>query len=56
MIKPKQQNYLLHWLSGEVETIRGYGIADAVRRAGYGGGAFRALDYWEPEPEEEEAS
>ncbi len=41
------RKFILHWLHGEAETIEGYDIADAIRRAGYGGGAMSALDYWE---------
>ncbi len=41
------RRFILHWLHGKPETIEGYDIADAVSRAGYGGGAMRALDYWE---------
>ena len=46
--KIEMQNFLLHWRSQEKpEPIKGYGIADAIRRAGYGNGAMAALDYWE---------
>lgn len=42
------KTFILHWLgSSEPETIKGYDIADAFRRAGYGGGALAALDYYE---------
>ena len=52
-----QDEYLitLHWLTGEAETLTGWGdtpnaaAADAVRSAGYGGGALAALDYWSGE-------
>ncbi len=43
----------LHWLDGKVDKLKGWGdsresaAADAVNSAGYGGGALRALDYWE---------
>ena len=39
--------YRFHWLDGKVEECKGYGVADAFTRLGYGGGAFAALDYWE---------
>jgi|688.fasta_scaffold1212527_1 hypothetical protein len=42
------KTFILHWLgSSEPETIKGYDIADAFRRAGYGDGALAALDYYE---------
>jgi hypothetical protein len=48
------KKFRFHWLTGEVEEAEGYDIADAFRRAGYGGGALRALDYWEEVAELEE--
>jgi hypothetical protein len=41
------KKFLLHWLDGKTEEASGVSIADAFRRAGYGGGAIRALDYYE---------
>lgn len=41
------RKYRLHWLSGSTEIVEGSDIADACRRAGYGGGAISALDYYE---------
>lgn len=41
--------FRLHWLDGKVEIVRGEGIANAFNKAGYGGGAIRALDYYEEE-------
>jgi hypothetical protein len=41
------KKFRFHWLTGEVEEAEGYDAADAFRRAGYGGGALRALDFWE---------
>lgn len=46
--------FILHWLSSPTEEIEGYDIADAIRRAGYGGGAMAALDYWEEVKNENE--
>jgi len=43
--------YRIHWLNGCVEEIDGTDIADAFRRAGYGSGAIRAVDYYEAIPE-----
>lgn len=39
--------YMLHWLHGKRNVVEGSDIADAFRKAGYGGGAIRALDYFE---------
>lgn len=39
--------FTLYWLSGRTEVVEGTDIADAVRKAGYGGGALRALDYYQ---------
>ena len=41
------KKFVLYWLSGEQQIVEGHDIADAFRRAGYGGGAVRALDYYE---------
>ena len=38
--------FKLHWKDGTVESVVGDSISDAFRRAGYGGGAPLALDYW----------
>jgi hypothetical protein len=40
------KKFLLVWLDGKTEEVSGVDIADAFRRAGYGGGAIRALDYY----------
>jgi len=47
--------FRLHWLSGDPEIVEGSDISDAFRRAGYGGGAPNALDYFEPVPTIREA-
>jgi len=42
------KTFILHWRGGmKDEEINGRSIADAMRRAGIGGGAMGALDYWE---------
>ncbi len=41
------KKFKLYWLGGSTEVIEGSDIADAFRRAGYGGGAINALDYYE---------
>ena len=43
----KIKKFRLHWLDEKIEDIEGVDIKDAFMRAGYGGGALRALDYWE---------
>ena len=43
----EMRKFRLHWLDGKKETITGQDVSDAMRRAGYGNGALRALDYWE---------
>jgi hypothetical protein len=40
------KRFRLFWLDKTMEDIEGNDIADAFRRAGYGGGAIRALDYY----------
>jgi len=42
--------FKITWLGGKSEIICGNNIVDAFRRAGYGGGAVRALDVWEEVP------
>ncbi len=42
-----EKTFILHWLHGAPEKIHGLDIADAIRKAGYGSGAMKALDYWE---------
>ena len=41
------KKFRLHWLGGKTEDIEGTDITDAIRRAGYGAGAMKVLDYWE---------
>jgi hypothetical protein len=40
------KRFRLFWLDKTMEDVEGNDIADAFRRAGYGGGAIRALDYY----------
>lgn len=40
--------FTLYWLTGDREIVAGRDIAEAMTLAGYGGGAARALDFWEP--------
>ena len=44
--------YILYWLDGNKEKVRGTSIADAFRRAGYGGGALAALDFYDDRGED----
>ena len=46
------KTFILHWRTGEPETIQGNDIADAMNRRGYGQGALAALDYWEEADED----
>ena len=39
------KTFTLYWRGGTKETVTGNDIADAMNRAGYGGGALRALDF-----------
>ena len=42
-----KKRFELTWKGDEnTQIIEGYDIADAMRRAGIGGGALRALDTW----------
>lgn len=41
------KEFILHWFGGTSDVVYGECIADAFRRAGYGGGAISALDYYE---------
>ena len=45
--KFRLKTFRFHWLGGKVETAKGFDVADAFRKAGYGGGAIRALDWVE---------
>lgn len=47
--------FVLNWGFGNTEIVKGYSISDAFMKAGYGGGAIRALDSYK-EISEEEAS
>lgn len=48
----QEKLYRFHWGDKKVDESKGYSVADAFRRLGYGGGALRALDYWEEVSEE----
>ena len=39
-------NYTFYWLTGRREVLQGSDPANALNRAGYGGGAVRALDFY----------
>jgi hypothetical protein len=40
------KKFTLWWLTGDREVIEGETIANAFSRAGYGGGAMSALDFY----------
>jgi rRNA maturation protein Nop10 len=39
--------FKIHWYDKKESVIHGFDIEDAFRKAGYGGGILRAIDYWE---------
>lgn len=45
-MKDDDPKFTLFWLTGQREVVQGRDIAEAVSRAGYGGGALRALDFY----------
>ena len=47
----KMKTFILHWLSGETEEVKGETIAIAFAMAGYGAVALGALDYYEEKKE-----
>lgn len=51
----RERTFHLFWLGSnkEPETVKGYDIADAFSKAGYGGGAIRALDYYKDVTDEQ---
>ena len=53
-LQRRVRHFRLHWKHGETQDIetehtgnRMEACADAMNNAGIGGGALRALDYWE---------
>lgn len=42
------KKFMLHWLDGKTEIAEGDDIASAFSALGYGAGAIKALDYYEP--------
>ena len=40
------KQFTFFWRDGLREVLTGDSPADAANRAGYGGGAMRALDFW----------
>lgn len=51
----EEKTFILHWIGGDTEEAHGYSISDAFMKAGYGGGAIAALDYYEEKKEKEDA-
>jgi hypothetical protein len=41
------KTFIFHWKDGKSEELMGDDVANALNRAGYGGGALGALDYYE---------
>ena len=48
------KTYILYWLDGKTEEVTGNSISDAFMRAGYGGGALAALDYYKEKQTDEQ--
>lgn len=46
-LPPPNKRFRLHWRGGKTEEVIGPEIASAMNNAGYGGGAVRALDWYE---------
>jgi len=44
-----ENKYFLYWMDGDKEVISGTSIEDAFAKAGYGGGALTALDFFSSE-------
>lgn len=42
--------FTVYWLDGHLSLLRGDTIEDAFRKAGYGGGAVNAVDWFDPSP------
>lgn len=40
------KKYTLFWRTGNREVVTGNDPADAMNKAGYGGGSIRALDFY----------
>lgn len=43
------KKFIFHWLDGTIEESEGRSVSKAFAYLGYGGGALKALDYWEVE-------
>ena len=41
------KKFKIYWLAGKPTIVQGEDIADACRRGGIGGGAVRAIDFYE---------
>lgn len=39
--------FYIYWLGGRLSELKGETVEDAFRRGGYGGGAVRAVDFYE---------
>lgn len=44
-IDPGQNTFTLYWKDGKREVLKGKDFLDAIRKAGYGKGAIKALDF-----------
>jgi hypothetical protein len=41
-----ENTYTVYWLDGKKEIVKGTSISDSFRKAGLGGGALRAVDFY----------
>lgn len=41
------RSFVLYWLTGKAEIVKGNNIGDAFNKAGYSSGALRALDFYD---------
>lgn len=41
------KRYIIYWLDGKIEEVRGQTFEEAFMKAGYGAGAIAAIDYYE---------
>jgi hypothetical protein len=47
------RTFLIHWLTGDKETVDGRNIADALRNAGYNSNVIKDIDWYDEMPDED---
>jgi hypothetical protein len=45
-MKEGDKTFTLYWRTGDREIVHGRDVAEAMTRAGYGGGSVRELDFY----------